>query len=158
MKNDYRTTHDWDEALQELIEDKPSLRKIWEWALRIEIVYSEKPKTNKGKTVIATIEKVPDLYREITSLDYIIVIHKMSLTGLSREQVRIAIFEQLLKIQIEEEADGSDIHQLLLRGYDYEGFKEIIDEYGSNWDEPWSRQMTMDDVLRHEDQTEEAEQ
>lgn len=155
MKNDYKKTHDWDEDLQELIEDKASLQKIYHWAIRIEIVYSEKPKTSKGKPVIATIERVPDLYREITLIDYIIVIHKPCLTDLSREQVRIAIFEQLLKIQISEELDGSDIHELALRGFDYEGFKEIIDEYGSDWDKPWSSQMTIDDIIRQEDQAEE---
>lgn len=154
MKNNYKATKDWDEILQELIEDKPSLSKIYHWAIRIQIVYSEKSKSNKGKPVIAAIEKVPDLYREITLLDYVIVIHKPCLNGLTREQVKIALFEQLLKIQIDEEDDGSDVKDLLLRGYDYEGFKEIIDEYGSDWDRPWSRQMTIDDIKLQEDQVE----
>lgn len=154
MKNNYQSTKDWDEILQELIEDKPSLSKIYHWAIRIQIVYSEKSKSNKGKPVIAAIEKVPNLYREITLLDYVIVIHKPCLNGLTREQVKIALFEQLLKIQIDEEDDGSDVKDLLLRGYDYEGFKEIIDEYGSDWDRPWSRQMTIDDIKLQEDQTE----
>ena len=88
---------------------------------------------------------MPDLYREVTLLDYIIVIHKPCLEGLSREQVRIAIFEQLLKVDIDEEADGSDVHEMALKGYDYEGFKEIIDRYGSEWAKPWSRQLTIDD-------------
>ena len=151
MKTDYKTTKDWDSDLQDLIEEKASLGKIRHWAVRIEIVYSEKPKKSKGKPVIAEIEKVPDLYREITLLDYIIVIHRPCLEGFSREQVRIAIFEQLLKIQIEEEPDGSEVHELALRGYDYEGFKEIIDEYGSDWDRPWSRQMTFDDLQGQEE-------
>ena len=154
MKNEYKKTTDWDEDLQGLIKGKASLQKVLEWAIRIEIVYSDKSKTSKGKPVIATIERVPDLYREITLLDYIIVIHKPCLTGFTREQVRIAIFEQLLKIQIEEEMDGSDVHELALRGYDYEGFKEIIDEYGSDWDKPWSRQMTIDDIQNRGEQTE----
>ena len=73
------------------------------------------------------------------------MIHKPCLEGLSREQVRIAIFEQLLKVDIDEEADGSDVHEMALKGYDYEGFKEIIDRYGSEWAKPWSRQLTIDD-------------
>lgn len=156
MKNDYKTTKDWDEALLELIEGKSSLSKILKWAIRIQIVYSDKPKTSKGKPVIAAIERVPDLYREITLLDYIIVIHKPCLNGFSQEQVKIAIFEQLLKIQIDEEKDGSDVHELALRGFDYEGFKEIIDEYGSDWDVPWSRQLTIDDVQKQADEEEKA--
>ena len=155
MKSDYRTTTDWDEDLLELIQEKPSLSRIMHWAIRIQIVYSEKPKNNKGKPVIATIERVPDLYREISLLDYIIVIHKPCLNGLTRDQVKIAIFEQLLKIKIEEESDGSDIQGMSLRGYDYEGFKEIIDEYGSDWDRPWSRQMTLDDIQTQQDPDEE---
>ena len=154
MKNEYKKTTDWEEDLISLIQDEASLRKVDEWAIRIEIVYSEKSKSSKGKPVIATIERVPDLYREITLLDYIIVIHKPCLMGFTHEQVRIAIFEQLLKIQIEETADGSDISELALRGYDYEGFKEIIDKYGSDWDEPWSRQMTIDDIQNRGEQTE----
>ena len=145
MKNDYKATKEWDEDLIDLIETEPSLGKIRHWAIRIQIVYSEKPKTSKGKPVIAAIERVPDLYREVTLLDYIIVVHKPCLEGLSREQVRIAIFEQLLKVDIDEEADGSDVHEMALKGYDYEGFKEIIDRYGSEWAKPWSRQLTIDD-------------
>ena len=103
MKNDYKTTKDWDEDLEGLLEGEPSLEKLRYWAIRIQVVYSDKAKTSKGKAVIATIERVPDLYREITLLDYIIVIHKPCLAGFNRDQVRIAIFEQLLKIQIDEE-------------------------------------------------------
>ena len=152
MKNDYTITNDWDKDLQALIEEEPSLGKIKHWAIRIQIVYTEKPKTAKGKPVIAAIERVPDLYREIALLDYIITIHKPSLPGLNREQLRIAIFEQLLKINIEETSDGTEVRELLLKGYDYEGFKEILDRFGSNWDEPYSRQMTMDDYWGKETQ------
>ena len=154
MQNDYTKTNEWDEALLELIEDEPSLSKIAYWAVRVEIVYSGKAKKSKGKPVIATIERVPDLYRGISLIDYVITLHKPCLEGLSCEQVRVAIFEQLLKIQIEEEEDGSDVHDLMLRGYDYEGFKEIIDRYGSDWDKPWSRQLTIDDIQKHGGQTE----
>lgn len=148
MKNDYRTTDEWDEDLQELIEGKDSLHKILYWAIRIQVVYSEKSKSNKGKPVIAAIERVPDLYREVTLLDYIIIIYKPCLEGLSREQVKIALFEQLLKVNIEETDDGSEVKDLLLRGYDYEGFKEIIDEYGVDWSEPWTRQLTIEDIQK----------
>ncbi len=154
MKSDFKETHDWDEDLRGLIEDEPSLHKIRHWAINIKTVYSDRAKKNKGKPVIAAIERVPDLYREITFLDYVIVIHKPCLAGFSQEQVRIALFEQLLKIQIDEEDDGSDYRELALRGYDYEGFKEIIDKYGSDWDEPWTAQMTIDDIMTLGDQTE----
>lgn len=148
MKTVYTRTNEWDSNILDLIDKKPSLIKLKDWAIRIGVVYSEKGKTNKGKAVIASIERVPDLYREITVVDYIITIYKPSLAGLANDQVEIALFEQLLKIQIEEESDGSDIKDLCLKGYDYEGFKEIIDEYGSDWDRPWSRQLTIDDIQK----------
>lgn len=150
MKTVYTRTNEWDSNILDLIDKKPSLIKLKDWAIRIGVVYSEKGKTNKGKAVIASIERVPDLYREITVVDYIITIYKPSLAGLANDQVEIALFEQLLKIQIEEESDGSDIKDLCLKGYDYEGFKEIIDEYGSDWDRPWSRQLTIDDIQKQE--------
>lgn len=148
MKTAYTITSEWNSNILDLIDKKPSLIKLKDWAIRIGVVYSEKGKTNKGKAVIASIERVPDLYREITVVDYIITIYKPSLAGLANDQVEIALFEQLLKIQIEEESDGSDIKDLCLKGYDYEGFKEIIDEYGSDWDRPWSRQLTIDDIQK----------
>lgn len=148
MKTAYTITSEWDSNILDLIDKKPSLIKLKDWAIRIGVVYSEKGKTNKGKAVIASIDRVPDLYREITVVDYIITIYKPSLAGLANDQVEIALFEQLLKIQIEEESDGSDIKDLCLKGYDYEGFKEIIDEYGSDWDRPWSRQLTIDDIQK----------
>jgi hypothetical protein len=40
---------------------------------------------------------------------------------------------------------------MLLRDYDYEGFKEIIDEYGVDWDKPYSRQMTFNDIDQESD-------
>ncbi len=150
MKTAYTVTSEWDSNILDLIDKKSSLIKLKDWAIRIGVVYSEKGKTNKGKAVIASIERVPDLYREITVVDYIITIYKPSLAGLANDQVEIALFEQLLKIQIEEESDGSDIKDLCLKGYDYEGFKEIIDEYGSDWDRPWSRQLTIDDIQKQE--------
>ena len=150
MKTVYTITSEWDSNILDLIDKKPSLVKLKDWAIRIGVVYSEKGKTNKGKAVIASIDRVPDLYREITVVDYIITIYKPSLAGLANDQVEIALFEQLLKIQIEEESDGSDIKDLCLKGYDYEGFKEIIDEYGSDWDRPWSRQLTIDDIQKQE--------
>jgi hypothetical protein len=148
MKTAYTITSEWDSNILDLIDKKPSLIKLKDWAIRIGVVYSEKGKTNKGKAVIASIDRVPDLYKEITVVDYIITIYKPSLAGLANDQVEIALFEQLLKIQIEEESDGSDIKDLCLKGYDYEGFKEIIDEYGSDWDRPWSRQLTIDDIQK----------
>ena len=148
MKTVYTRTNEWDSNILDLIDKKQSLIKLKDWAVRIGVVYSEKGKTNKGKAVIASIDRVPDLYREITVVDYIITIYKPSLAGLANDQVEIALFEQLLKIQIEEESDGSDIKDLCLKGYDYEGFKEIIDEYGSDWDRPWSRQLTIDDIQK----------
>ena len=150
MKNDYKVTKEWAEDLEDLISTKASLERLLHWAIRIQVVYTDKAKSHKGKPIIATIERVPDLYREITLLDYIITIYKPSLAGLSKDQIRIALFEQLLKIQIDETADGSDIHELGLKGFDYEGFKEIIDEYGSDWDKPWSRQLTIDDINKAE--------
>lgn len=150
MKTVYTRTNEWDSNILDLIDKKPSLIKLKDWAVRIGVVYSEKGKTNKGKAVIASIDRVPNLYREITVVDYIITIYKPSLAGLANDQVEIALFEQLLKIQIEEESDGSDIKDLCLKGYDYEGFKEIIDEYGSDWDRPWSRQLTIDDIQKQE--------
>lgn len=150
MKTAYTRTNEWDSNILDLIDKKPSLIKLKDWAIRIGVVYSEKGKTNKGKAVIASIDRVPDLYWEITAVDYIITIYKPSLAGLANDQVEIALFEQLLKVQIEEESDGSDIKDLCLKGYDYEGFKEIIDEYGSDWDRPWSRQLTIDDIQKRE--------
>lgn len=150
MKTAYTITNEWNSNILDLIDKKPSLIKLKDWAIRIGVVYSEKGKTNKGKAVIASIDRVPDLYREITVVDYIITIYKPSLVVLANDQVEIALFEQLLKIQIEEESDGSDIKDLCLKGYDYEGFKEIIDEYGSDWDRPWIRQLTIDDIQKQE--------
>ena len=152
MKNDFKATNEWDDELQDLISDESSLDRIRYWAICIKIVYSEKAKKNKGKPVIASIEKVPDLYNEITLLDYVIVLYKPCLDGLTRDQIRIALFEQLLKIQIEETDDGSEIKELGLRGYDYEGFKEIVDRYGSDWSEPWSRQLTLDDIQSQDEE------
>ena len=146
MKNDYKLTKEWDTDIYDLIENKPSLAKVLYWGINIKAVYADKAKTSKGKPVIATIERVPDTYREITLIDYLITIYKPSLKGMRPDQIRIALFEQLLKIKIQESTDGTDVKDMLLRDYDCEGFKEIIDEYGVDWDKPYSRQLTISDI------------
>lgn len=151
MKNDYKLTTEWDSDILALMENKPSLSKVLYWGINIKVVYADKAKTSKGKPVIATIERVPDAYREITLIDYLITIYKPSLAGMHPDQIRIALFEQLLKIKIQESTDGTDVKDMLLRDYDYEGFKEIIDEYGVDWDKPYSRQMTFNDIDQESD-------
>ena len=57
MKTVYTITNEWDSNILDLIDKKPSLIKLKDWAIRIGVVYSEKGKTNKGKAVIASIER-----------------------------------------------------------------------------------------------------
>ena len=151
MKSEYKITDAYDRMLEDLITDEPSLAMIRNYAINIAIIESEKAKTSKGKKVIASLERVPDLYRELTYKDYIVTIYRPCLTGLSNEQIQIAIFEQLLKIDVGLTPDGNDVDSLAIRAYDYEGFKEIVDRYGTDWAEPWSRQLTMYDMTGAEE-------
>lgn len=49
MKTVYTITNEWDSNILDLIDKKPSLIKLKDWAIRIGVVYSEKERPTKAR-------------------------------------------------------------------------------------------------------------
>lgn len=116
-----------------LISSMPELRYIAESRVRIVFLTSELEKTRGGRAVLGQCETVPEKFRWRIPYDFMITVFSPNVERLSRKQLRILLFHELLHVGIEE--DGNE-EKYFVREHDYEEFRAIIRRYGLDWDSP----------------------
>lgn len=100
----------------------------------MKITYLESDSTKKDgreRLVLGECEKVAAKNRWAITSDFTITLFMNNLVGFSEEQIKIAMFHELLHVGIELGADGEETYNV--RKHDLEDFKEIIDRYGTDW-------------------------
>lgn len=131
---DNRTINEhYAEIGMELIQNEPSLEDIKNSEITIMFLSSDMKKMEKGKLVLGQCEKIADKYKWGIPCDITITVFEPNIVGFTEEQLRILIFHELLHVDItygknETEAYGTKPHDL-------EDFKEIIDRFGTDWNE-----------------------
>ena len=131
---DNRTINEhYAEIGMELIQNEPSLEDIKNSEITIMFLSSDMKKMEKGKLVLGQCEKIADKYKWGIPCDITITVFEPNRVGFTEEQLRILIFHELLHVDItygknETEAYGTKPHDL-------EDFKEIIDRFGTDWNE-----------------------
>ncbi len=115
----------------ELIETEPALIDIKNSESTIIYLSSEHPKKADGKLVFGQCEKVADKYKWGIPCDFTITVFEPNIEGFSEEQIKILIFHELLHIEIEFNADGTENRSI--KPHDLEDFKLIIDRFGTDW-------------------------
>lgn len=113
-----------------LIGTMPELSYIAASRVRIVYLTSELEKKKGSKLVLGQCEKVPEKYKWKVPYDFMITVFLPNVERLSREQMRILLFHELLHVGIEE--DGNE-EKYSVREHDYEEFREIINRYGLDW-------------------------
>lgn len=114
------------EMADSLIEEKNEFNALT--ACNIGFLYSDKEKKSKGRRVFADTEKLNDKMKLLTGYDFIITFYLPNLERVSDRAKEIVMFHELKHCGYDVE-DGS----CYLIPHDLEDFKEIIDEYGSDW-------------------------
>jgi hypothetical protein len=97
------------------------------------IIYlgSDYAKTSKGKAVLGECEKVANKNKWAIPCDFTITVYEPNCLGMTRDQMKILLFHELLHVGIKYEDDGSE--KYYIRPHDYEDFKIVIDRYGTDW-------------------------
>lgn len=117
---------------EDLIEKETNLQYIKD--SRVKIVYLESDAARKNgpdRLVLGECEKVAAKNRWAITADFTITLFVNNLIGLTPDQIRIVIHHELLHVGIDQGPDGEEIYSI--RKHDLEDFKQIIDQYGTDW-------------------------
>lgn len=121
------------EIAKDLIEKESLLVDILHSDVTIIYLSSDKEKKSKGKLVLGECEKINPKYKWAIPCDFTITLYEPNIVNLSKDQLQILIFHELLHVGIEEK--NGDIHYSV-RPHDIEDFRTIIDRFGLDWNIP----------------------
>lgn len=118
-------------AAEIIKEDQDIFRDIINSEATIIYLGSDYAKTSKGKTVFGECEKVADKNKWAIPCDFTITVYEPNCVGMTRDQLKILLFHELLHVGIKYDNDGTE--KYYIRPHDYEDFKIVIDRYGTDW-------------------------
>lgn len=121
------------EIAAELIAEEEELADIKASHATIIYLSSEaSPKKDGGERVTkAQCEKVAEKYKWSIPADYTITVFEPNCEGMTREQMKILLFHELLHIEIGMNDKGEEVYKI--KGHDLEDFKYLIDRFGTEW-------------------------
>lgn len=131
---DNRTINEhYAEIGMELIQTEESLVDVKNSHISIAYLSSDARKMEKGSAVLGQCEKIADKYKWGMPCDMTITIFEPNIVGFTEEQIRILIFHELLHVGIGCNKDFSESY--FVKPHDLEDFKEIINRFGTDWNE-----------------------
>lgn len=128
-----RRKPEYEEIVSELVETEGILAKL-NASTDLEIVClltNQAEVTKSGVKLYAKTEKVPSKFQWCTTARITITVFYPNIVHFSEEQIRVLLFRELLKIQVEEAKDGSNKYKI--NDFDMQDFTYIVDRFGANW-------------------------
>ena len=98
--------------------------------VKVGFLESDRPKKKSGRLVLGECILVKDLYRCFIPYDFLIVIYMPNVIGMTKEQMKILLYHEMLHIGISD--DGEDL-KYVVNPHDVEEFRTIVDKYGIDW-------------------------
>lgn len=126
----YRQSEEYAELAWEVIRERDDLRWIEQTEITIGFLTSDEEKKRSGKVILGECRLVKSLYRDFVPYDYMIIIYEPNVARLTRDQMKILLYHELLHIDVREK-DGEPIYKI--RPHDVEEFREIVDQFGLDW-------------------------
>jgi hypothetical protein len=127
-----KINEEYSEIAAEIFKEEPQLfADIIKSNATIIYLGSDYAKTSKGKTVFGECEKVANKNKWAIPCDFTITVYEPNCVGMTRDQLKILLFHELMHVGIKYEDDGSE--KYYIRPHDYEDFKIVIDRYGTDW-------------------------
>lgn len=123
-------SEEYTELAQEVIQEKPDLEWLTKADVSIAFMRSDKEKKSKGKLVFGECILVNELYKSFCPYDFLIVIYEQNISELSRDQVKILLYHELLHVGVDEK--NGQLKKRIVP-HDIEDFRKIIDQYGIDW-------------------------
>ena len=119
---------EYNEIMHELIEERSELEHIKYSDVTIICLSSCHRKKKNGGKVYGQCEKVQEKNKWSIPCDFTITIFEPNIIGFTDEQLRILIFHELLHV-------GVACGEYYIRPHDLEDFKQIVNEFGTDWAE-----------------------
>lgn len=114
-----------------LIQTEKELEYIKDSSVRVVFLESDLPKkADKEKLVLGECEKIPSKNQWAINYDFAITVYEPNIYGMSKKQIEILLFHELLHIGIDY-GDNGEVYSV--RKHDLEDFKIIIDRFGTEW-------------------------
>jgi len=114
-----------------LIQTEKELEYIKDSCVRVVFLESDLPKkADKEKLVLGECEKIPSKNQWAINYDFAITVYEPNIYGMSKKQIEILLFHELLHIGIDY-GDNGEVYSV--RKHDLEDFKIIIDRFGTEW-------------------------
>ena len=122
---------EYEKIAKELIKNIPSLYPISASGIKIAYVSSSgKNIKPKGKMVYADCNKVQAVCKPWCKYDFIIRVYEEAVIGLTRNQLKILLYHELLHVGID---DRTLEPKYIINSHDIEDFLEIVDTFGTHW-------------------------
>ena len=120
----YELSDEYRELAYAVIDAVPELWMIKQADIRVGFIKSFKEKHDGGNRILGQCIKVPEIYVELLSLDFLIVIYEPNVVGLTTNQKKVLMWHELKHIGIRDTP------------HDREEFDSIINRVGMYWSEP----------------------
>jgi hypothetical protein len=125
---DYEVADDLRELAEKVIEARPELSIIRDFDIKIAYVRSYETKASKGKQINADCRLVSGVYTAFLPYDFIITFYEPNMYYMSENQQKVLMLHELKHIGIGERG-------FRIENHDIEDFKDILIEYGLDWNE-----------------------
>lgn len=128
----YELSDEYRELAYAVIDAVPELWTIKQADIRVGFIKSFKEKHDGSNHVLGQCIKVPEIYVELLSLDFLIVIYEPNVVGLTTNQKKVLLWHELKHIGIRD-TDGEPMY--ITVPHDREEFDSIINRVGMYWSE-----------------------
>lgn len=130
MKETAEVSIRYADLAEKVIAEHHDLQWIPKIGVKVGFLKSDRQKKKSGRFVLGECILVKDLYRCFIPYDFLIVIYTPNVIGMTKEQMKILLYHEMLHIGISD--DGEDL-KYVVNPHDVEEFRTIIDKYGIDW-------------------------
>lgn len=117
-----------DSRLSDLAEEVIKEMKLPLNGCVMDFVWCDKPKKKNHVLVFADTHKVPDKFKALCHIDFLIIFYEPNAGQMTDEQLKILMYHELLHV-------GYDDGVCSIIPHDIEDFEVIIQKYGLHWAE-----------------------
>ena len=130
MKETAEVSIRYADLAEKVIAEHHDLQWIPKIGVKVGFLESDRQKRKSRRLVFGECIPVKDLYRCFIPYDFLIVIYAPNVIGMTKEQMKILLYHEMLHIGISD--DGEDL-KYVVNPHDVEEFRTIIDKYGIDW-------------------------
>lgn len=127
---DFERNTQTEQMIWSMVAEEPDFMDIRVAQPKICVLDCMQVKKSEGRLIFADIKAVPEQYKALCDMDYIITVYIRSTALLTEAQFKILLEHELRHIDIRNTKKGIVYGTV---GHDFEDFYAIVDRYGMKW-------------------------